>query len=861
MTRAPTLARKTFRIPRAAEFGSIGELAKLVGHAPDQWLEVVIKELVDNALDNCEEHRVAPEIKIDVDTVRCTIAVEDNGSGIEPKAVVALADLSTKVSTRAAYVSPTRGAQGNALQTLIATPYALDPAAPGDVVFESRGRLHRLVVEADPVERIPRVRVERGISPVKNGSRVTVRWPVSASSILAEAKSGSLSAVNDFTWLNPHLELFAIWDGEVMTRCAATDRSWMKWNPSQPESPHWYDLARFRERVAAEIDHAERRGQAMTVRDFVAQFRGPSSTGKRAEVIEAAEASGMSLREFFMQDGGARVPVLLDAMRTRSSPVKPRDLGLIGRSNIEVCVGDADMETFQYRIRAFEHLGLPYVAEIAFAYTPRVTGWSMIAGLNFSPVVGGRPFAQLDALLAEHFVRPDDPVFALIHLTAPRFDFVDKGKSQVALPGSVLGEMCATIEQATAKWTKYVRATIKSQSAAERRRDEMLRRQARAGRMSKKDAAYSVMERAYMEASSGNTLPAKARQVFYPARRMMLPLLGDGRDISDDHFTQVLLPNFMRDHAELTKGWDVVFDDRGSFIEPHTGKVIGIGTLNTREYVERFEDPRATPARLAEAFIRTIGPKGRYGAVVFIEKEGFDHLMQAAGVREGHDVAVMSTKGFSNTAARKLVDVIIGELKLKLFVLHDFDPYGIGIKQTLVTSGRRYTFENEIGFVDLGLRLDDVNRMALDSEVYSFHPSSPEAMRQQLRGNGATEAEIGFLVDGRGVRDIRVSEAGKPHRVELNAMSSGQIVALIEDGFRRHGVTKVMPDTVTLGEAYGALKREQMARPIIEAELRRLSSAPVDIPADLDGKVRTRLAEHPQEPWDAALREIVAGGK
>ncbi|MGI9066215.1 MAG: hypothetical protein ACR2HX_07420 [Pyrinomonadaceae bacterium] len=46
------------------------------------------------------------------------------------------------------------------------------------------------------------------------------------------------------------------------------------------------------------------------------------------------------------------------------------------------------------------------------------------------------------------------------------------------------------------------------------------------GELSIKAAAYQVMERAYMQASVNNTLPANARQVMYQARPLVLKLTG-----------------------------------------------------------------------------------------------------------------------------------------------------------------------------------------------------------------------------------------------------------------------------------------------------------------------------------------------
>jgi DNA topoisomerase VI subunit B len=43
-----------------AEFASKSELIKLAGHDVEYWPTIVLKELIDNALDESEEASVAP---------------------------------------------------------------------------------------------------------------------------------------------------------------------------------------------------------------------------------------------------------------------------------------------------------------------------------------------------------------------------------------------------------------------------------------------------------------------------------------------------------------------------------------------------------------------------------------------------------------------------------------------------------------------------------------------------------------------------------------------------------------------------------------------------------------------------------
>src|SRR5260370_4926234 len=115
---------------------------------------VMLKELVDNALDATEEAGIAPAISITVGNGK--VIVTDNGPGIPAETVAAVLDYSVRVSSREAYVSPTRGAQGNALKTILAMGFALT-GTEAETVIESRGARHRIAFAADQVRQEPKI--------------------------------------------------------------------------------------------------------------------------------------------------------------------------------------------------------------------------------------------------------------------------------------------------------------------------------------------------------------------------------------------------------------------------------------------------------------------------------------------------------------------------------------------------------------------------------------------------------------------------------------------------------------------------------------------------------------------------------
>jgi signal transduction histidine kinase len=97
-----TFERKVFRTSRLADFASIQELIKQTGQPPENWPLVILKECVDNAVDEAEE------AGIEVSVTDNSITVSDHGRGIKPAVVKSLVDYSVTTSSRAAYVSPTR---------------------------------------------------------------------------------------------------------------------------------------------------------------------------------------------------------------------------------------------------------------------------------------------------------------------------------------------------------------------------------------------------------------------------------------------------------------------------------------------------------------------------------------------------------------------------------------------------------------------------------------------------------------------------------------------------------------------------------------------------------------------------------
>ena len=436
------LDRTTFRTSRLLDFCSEKELIAQTGHRPEDWPLVVLKELVDNSLDACEEAGVPPVITVTVDTKGITVA--DNGPGIPADVIKDVLDFTIRVSSREAYVAPDRGAQGNALKTIVALPFVLD-GERGHVTIQGTGGRHEITFAVDPIRQEP-VITHAVEDNIKTGSSVTVHWPDSACTILSTAKGRFLQIADDFTWLNPHLALTVDWYGETTTT-GVLDPDWRKWKPSDPTSPHWYSPANLERLIAGYIAHDEDHDRRRTVREFVSEFRGLTGSAKQKVVLETTGLGRAALAVFRNGSGldGERIGTLLDAMRAVSKPVKPAQIGVIGKANLRNRFETAgcEMESFDYRKVTGETDGVPWVIETAFGWCPgredEEAPRRIVTGVNWSPGIIN-PFRQLgpygeslDTVLSQQRATSGEPVVLILHMACPRVEYTDRGKSAVVV--------------------------------------------------------------------------------------------------------------------------------------------------------------------------------------------------------------------------------------------------------------------------------------------------------------------------------------------------------------------------------------------------------------------------------------------
>ena len=165
----------------------------------------------------------------------------------------------------------------------------------------------------------------------------------------------------------------------------------------------------------------------------------------------------------------------------------------------------------------------------------------------------------------------------------------------MSLPGRLANRLKQVTLGVTKNWAKQRKAEERHASAEANRRARLTR--VRDDYWNFRSASFHVMERAYLAASANGTLPASARQVMYQARPLVQQMVD--RPLDDQYFCQTLLPDYIE---ESGVDWDITYDDRGHFLEPHTKCTIGLGTISVRNYLARLTEPNLTDPDFAPRF-------------------------------------------------------------------------------------------------------------------------------------------------------------------------------------------------------------------------------------------------------------------
>ena len=316
-----------------------------------------------------------------------------------------------------------------------------------------------------------------------------------------------------------------------------------------------------------------------------------------------------------------------------------------------------------------------------------------------------------------------------------------------------------------------------------------------------------------------------ARQLFYALRPIVMT--ETGQELKIGNFTSIIT-DYEAENGEIPLMYR---EPRGSITHPHSGETITLGTL----MVENYERPAWS-----------------FNKLLYIEKEGSQEALKQDGWMERHDCAVMSSKGFSTRAARDLIDKLAEhDEPIKVFCAHDADASGTMIYQTLQEETRARG-ARKIEIVNIGLEPWEAVAMGLEVETVE---------------EGKSRKPVADYVAQYDDVDEDWEEWLQTHRVELNAMTTPQLIEWLDDKMETHGDGKLIPPQDVLVDELMAETEKRLRAQITERILREANLdsqvaeavAALDLP---DGETLKRgvaemFEDNPETDWRAHIEAVV----
>jgi len=733
---------------RNVEYFSRDGLRTLTGLDENLWEHAIIKELLDNSLDELDrafsEKRVT-EKYISLSTSKGRLVVSDNAGGIPEPVLDNVFNFDVYTSSKRDYRTPTRGAQGNALKTVIGICYLRGYG----LAFISSGKSIRYMVN-EPKFRASILEFRREIAASQEPDGVIISG--------VDIAAGSVrDMVRSYYLCNPDVTFDV--DGEVFQTVAQPE------NKTERTYIHWYASDDFHQLV--QKIHASDPGR--TVRDFCGIFSGTQ------RIISSLEFPYKRLSEFVNDEQA--IYDLYAQLKTLVASPSDRILqrSLVGKDTFLSLYGGPEDWKYKRKFGSYqvgdEYTGavIPYAIE-GFLLSGRGSAKPMSAinnsvpyedlpfhftkGVEFLKVGYGGYYSStsLERILVARGFMEAEGIELYLHVVSPYFAFRDKAKTQINAD-AFADELLKVVEYLT-------RDAIKEVERTRRTRNRQYDRE-RAFRKKKEPAKKHLMAKyldTALERAKGGYSSVNPRQIFYVIREIVVKEHGIELKRSDyNTFTQDILTQKFQEDPELE---DVIyFEPRGFFLDPFAHEQIPLGT---RDVIDFISKPRQGRIYTEQVKLYSLQPEILYQQVLFIEKSGYNTIMKESGLIDEFNMGIISTRGFSTRASKKLMQYFI-QHGIDVYVLHDCDIFGYMIQDKLASGSN--TFCDPLDVTDIGLKVADVIELEKTPEVVKPKNEYHASLRM------LTDSEYDFFI----VDDY----SNKYRRVELNALTNDEFIALV----------------------------------------------------------------------------------
>jgi DNA topoisomerase VI subunit B len=813
LSQSPRFLQSDAEFVRADWSIYIANLPQRAGVPKHQIAQLILKELVDNALDEMDRVGWPGEVTLEhhADNI---FTVTDRGRGFDdtPQELAYRFSIAKPMTSSKQWRRPSRGCVGNGLRVIVGAVVT----GGGRIIIKTRNQEVTLRPRLDGTTAIEQVR--------------SIDWPV-GTALTVEIDPAYLNRTAVMEWASLAIDL-AKHSGPAYNR---------------KPSPLWLDADHIATNMLAAI------GPIKTVSWFVAQLD-RCSAREVGQLVTERFGKGRLCRDI----SKAAAAELLSTLQQVAVLIRPKQLGPMGRKawKHERLLHGYACEEGSFKAGAHPPFGeIPYLVEAWAAtckphseneedvYAVRPLGLTinrtpaLIEPSCYREGLSRNVILSLGGLDCELSL-PRGAYCIALNITSPFIPIL--GDNKVPHLGHFEQAIVKAVEAAVRRSARNCPPILIKKGRAngdsdDGEKDDLDTPQKRTQR----EQVLEILSRGEAQnKASGGSLEFNQRSLYYVVRELLPGLTAS--------YFATLVTEFENEHGEIPLMFRT---DRGVFYEPHGGEITPLGTLTVRDYRRGA---------------------WRYGAVLVCEKEDNVHMLRQAGVAERWDTFLLSSSGFTTRALKDLIDYIGRSREpVRMFAMIDADAHGSMIFQSLVKETKARGARN-IEIINLGLFPWEALAEGLPHETGLIE-------QRAKKGKYRHAPVADYIIERDLVNQRAGNPNNEPiwqkwlqdNRVELNAMISPRRVAWVERKLDFHSVGKVIPpDNVTRQtladglnlEIEHAVTKEALENAqgwIAEQIEKRLATIRLPTDAAIRKSIAKFLAKLPRENWRSAIEMLI----
>lgn len=534
---------KIYETDMMSDYFSENELIKKTGISKSSWTLVILKEIIDNALDAVEPLS-NKKITIKYDNER-RLQIFDNGNGISIETIEHIYNFTKYVSKNRHHITPSRGKQGNGLKTIISICYLMGYRL---IWHTSDGKMIENVLDVSEIEDgiLSFTKKEVGNTEYKGieiiGCNVSYKYLISK---IEEYAKCNADVTFDISYCDCYKKEYTATEEPI--------------DKSSNTSISFYDFRSF-VRLLREQDGN------MTYKQFLGDYFGSTRIKNQSNIkskIKDVDFDSKEFREDFLQLQSLQKAKQYTILKTHMIGLKyllntqilvEKKDSTLNVNTYVPCIVEFDVEKTEPKnekgyyadCKCYVNNTITYANAFSIVFD---NGWYEIGNRKCQE---SRDLGNLLSLYNDYkFV---------FHFVSPYFTFKDSGKTEIDISCFIL-DLANALKKAISKEKKKFDAL----------QDKPIQNT---------DLLRPYMNEAFNLASTYGKYAITARQMWYKIRE-----ISNAPDEAYTSFTQTVLTEWINKHPEFED--KINFANRGVF---YIGdKQDGLGTANVRNFINNID--------------------------------------------------------------------------------------------------------------------------------------------------------------------------------------------------------------------------------------------------------------------------------